>query len=266
MAGGAEMPFSTLKTIGFTEDDIKVYELLVRLGEAQRSDLMAKAKVPKANFDGAINHLLSYGAIEESGTKVCAAHPKIFLQKYYIVKETDSELRLADLKNKVEELKRLLEPIYSEKRLGVRLDEIWRDIDGLPAMELETVKMVSLAREEVCILAEQFSWFNKVREELITVLGRNVKVRVLLLLDNRDVRGRVEEMRQMGIEVRHATCNWRHTRYTIVDTKEMVFLIWAQKSKNSRIYFRPGYTENPGMVSVFRDSFELLWEKAEQFK
>jgi len=265
MAGGAEMPFSTLKTIGFTDDDIKVYELLVRLGEVQRSDLMAKAKVPKVNFDRTIDHLLSYGAIEEVGTKVCAAPPKIFLQKYYIVKETDSELCLADLKNRVEELKRLLEPIYSEKRLGVRLDEIWRGIDGLPAMELETVKMVSRAKEEICILAEQFSWFNKVREELITALGRKTKVRVLLL-DAGDVRGRVEEMKQMGIEVRHAVCTWRHTRYTIVDTKEMVFLIWAQKSKGSRIYFRPGYTENLGMVSVFRDSFELLWEKAEQFK
>ncbi len=260
------MPFSTLKTIGFTNDDIKVYELLVRFGEAQKADLMAKLKMTKADFNGAINHLLTYGAIEEVGAKVCAAPPKLFLQKYYLVMETDSELKLTDLKNRIEELKRMLEPIYSEKRLGVRLEEIWRMIDGLPAMELETVRMVSQARDEVCILAEQFSWFNKIREELITVLGRKVRVKVLLLLDNGVVRGRVEEMKQMGIEVRHAACTWRHTRYTIVDTKEMVFLIWAQKSKNSRIYFRPGYTENPGMVSVFNDSFELLWEKAEPFR
>ncbi|GEM_PF-1345518 len=259
------MPFSKLKAIGFTDDDVKVYELLVRFGETRKEDLMKRAKLPEEDFDGAVSHLLSYGAIEEGGNKILPVSPKTFLQKYYIVKETDSELRLADLKNRVEELKQILEPIYSERRLGVRLDEMWRLIDGLPAMELETVKVISRAREEVCILAEQFSWFNKVREELITALGRRVSVKVLLLLDGEVVKDRVEEMRQMGIEVRHAKCEWRHTRYTIADTKEMVYLVWAQKSKSSKIYYRPRYTDNQGIVSVFRDSFQLLWEKAEPF-
>jgi hypothetical protein len=39
-----------------------------------------------------------------------------------------------------------------------------------------------------------------------------------------------------------------HTRYSLSsDTKEMVFLIWAQKSKNKQEYTsQTRYTENPG--------------------
>lgn len=259
------MPFSKLKVVGFSDKDIKVYELLVKQGEAKKTEIMAKTKLTKAEFEEVIRKLVTYNAVEESGDKINANSPKSFLQKYYLLKETDEELKLNDLRNNVEELKGFLEPIYSEKRLGMRLEEIMRTLDGLPTMELETVRIISRAKNEVCIFAEQFSWFNKVREELISALDRKVKIRALLLVKNNVVKERVEEMKQMGINVRHVVSDWRNTRYTIADKEEMVFLIWAQKSASSRIFYRPAYTQNSGLVNVTMDSFELLWERSEPF-
>jgi sugar-specific transcriptional regulator TrmB len=129
-------------------------------------------------------------------------------------------------------------------------------------METETVKIVSRARSEVCIMAEKFSWYNKVKEELLSALDRNVAVKTLLLASDKETETRVEDMKKNGISVRLAKCDWRNTRFTIGDGSELVFLIWAKKSGNSKIYYRPGYTKNPGLVSVFTDSFQYLWEKA----
>lgn len=254
-----------MKAIGFSDRDIKVYELLVKQGEAKRSEIMAKAKLPKAEFDDVVRKLAAYSAVEESGESISATSPKSFLQKYYVLREADQELKLGELRSSIEELKGFLEPIYSEKRLGMRLEEIMRSLDSLPAMEVETVRIISRAKSEVCIFAEQFSWFNKVREELISALDRKVKIRVLLLLKNGAVKESVEEMKQMGISARHVIGDWRNTRYTIADKEEMVFLIWAKKSAGSRIFYRPAYTQNSGLVSVTMDSFELLWERSEPF-
>jgi hypothetical protein len=73
---------------------------------------------------------------------------------------------MSELRRSVSEALGVLEPIYSESRFGLRLEELWQILDGLPAMETDTVKMVSRARSEVCIMAERFSWYNKVKEEL----------------------------------------------------------------------------------------------------
>jgi len=258
------MPFSSLRAIGFTDSDIATYELLVKEGDNSREELLKKSGLKKEKFDEIVSHLLSYGAIEVSGNTVSSVSPKAFLHKYLRRKELDQELQLAELRNSVNGIESILEHIYAERRLGIRLEELWQIIDGLAAMEMETVRIISRSRSEICILAEQFNWFPKVREEIISALDRKVKVRVMLLAVNEDMKEKIEEMKRLGFQVRQAPYEWRSTRFTIVDTSELIFLVWARKSGESRVYFRPGYTKNPGLVCVFQDSFELLWEKAKK--
>jgi len=258
------MPFTSLRSIGFTDADIEVYELIVKKGESDREDLLKKSGLRKDQFEEVLSKLLSYGAVEVNGATIVPASPKAFLQKYLRQHEVEHELQLVELRNKINGLQSMLEPVFVERRLGIRLEELWEIIDGLPAMEMETVKMISRSRSEICVLAEQFSWYPKVREELISALDRKVKVKVLLLVNNEGMEERLEEMKRFGIEARQATCEWRSVRFTISDTSELVFLVWAKKSSESKIYYRPGYTKNLGLVSVFRDSFELLWKKAKE--
>ena len=76
------MPFSGLRTIGFTDHDIVTYELLLKEGDCSKEELMGRSDLKKEKFDESIAHLLSYGAIEVSGGKITLISPKIFLQRY----------------------------------------------------------------------------------------------------------------------------------------------------------------------------------------
>jgi sugar-specific transcriptional regulator TrmB len=256
------MPLSRLKSIGFGENEVKIYEFLLANGDCTREHISKSTELKGKEVDAAVQNLTSMGAVEFEGKKVAAVSPKLFLQRLLRTREVESEIKMSELRRNVNEALGMLEPIYSESRFGLRLEELWQILDGLPAMETETVKMVSRARSEVCIMAEKFSWYDKVKEELLSALDRKVVVKALLLRSDRETESRVDDMKKNGISVRLAKCDWRNTRFTIGDGSELVFLIWAKKSGNSKIYYRPGYTKNPGLVSVFADSFQYLWEKA----
>lgn len=256
------MVFMDLKAIGLDETGIKVYQYLIEKGEEKVDGLARCLGLSPEGTRAVLAELGAIGAVEVKGETAFPNSPKTFLQRYLKKQEVECDLRISELRATVNRLQSELEPLYAEKRLGMKTEELLQVMDGLPAMELETVKIISRARAEVCILAEQFSWYGKVREELLSALERKAKVRVLLLVGEGEAARRVEEMKQQGIEVRLSGCEWRSTRFTIVDSQELVFLIWARKSNSSRIYYRPGYTKNPGLVSVFHDSFELIWEKS----
>lgn len=256
------MPFTVLRSIGFTEAEMRVYEALIKKGELKKGTLSKEVALGEKELNALITRLIDFGAIDKNGDRLSPVPPKAFLQKYLKKVEIEKELQMAEMKRKVDEMISILEPIYAEKRLGMKVEELIQPIDALTSMELETVKIISRAKSEVCIFAEQFSWFPKVREELISALDRKVRVKVLLLLSDGSVKERIDEMKRYGIEVRLATCDWRSARYTIADANDLVFLIWARKSGNSKIYYKPAYSRNHGLISVFRDSFEQLWEKA----
>ncbi|MEJ5293133.1 MAG: helix-turn-helix domain-containing protein [Candidatus Methanosuratincola sp.] len=256
------MSFSDLRSIGLKDAEIRVYEHLVENGEDLLSSIPEKLGMGAEATKSAVEELASIGAVEVKSGRVTPIAPKAFLQRYMKKQEVECDLRISEIRATVSRLQSTLEPLYAEKRLGMRMEELLQVIDGLPAMELETVKIISRANEEVCILAEEFSWYDKVREELLSALERKVVVRVILLVKDGKVEQRVNDMKQNGVEVRFSGREWRNTRFTIVDSKELIFLIWARKSDSSRIYYRPGYTKNPGLVSTFHDSFDLLWERA----
>jgi sugar-specific transcriptional regulator TrmB len=256
------MPLSRLKSIGFSDDDVKVYEFLVKGGESSREQIKKRTKLKGVDAEATITRLSSMGAIELEGERVIPIAPRVFLQRLLRTEEVETEIKMAELRRAVNEAQSILEPIFSESRFGLRLEELWQILDGLPAMETETVMMVSRARSEICIMAERFSWYNKVKEELLSALDRKVAVNVLLLTHDKETEARVEDMKKYGISVRLAKCQWRSTRFTVVDGSELVFLIWAKKSGENKVYYRPGYTKNTGLLSVFIDSFQYLWEKA----
>ncbi|MGQ9759547.1 MAG: TrmB family transcriptional regulator [Candidatus Methanomethylicaceae archaeon] len=256
------MSLDNLKVIGFSDTEIRLYEYLMKKGSCKRGDLLAELKVDEKSLENSISKMVSLGSIEVVDDLVVPTPPKAFLQRYLRLKEVETDLQLAELRKVVNELQKVLELIYSESRYGVRLEELWQTIDSLSSMEIETTRMISRSNSEISILAERFSYYPKVREELLSALNRRVKVRVLLLALDKETESRVEDLKKNKIEVRLARCEWRSMRFTLVDKKEAIFLVWARKSGENKVFYRPGYTKNPGMVSVFSDSFEYLWERA----
>ncbi|MGC8937087.1 MAG: TrmB family transcriptional regulator [Candidatus Methanomethylicaceae archaeon] len=256
------MSFEKLKAVGFSDLEIKLYEYLIKKGSCKKEDLVRDLGMNEKDLSEHLSKMIALGSIEVVDDLVSPSPPRTFLQRYLKLKEVELDLQLAELRKVVNELQMVLEPIYSESKYGVRLEELWQTVDGLSSMEMETIRMMSRANSEISILAERFSYYPKVREELFSALDRKVRVRVLLLALDKESEGRAEDLKKNKIEVRLARCDWRSVRFTLVDRKEAIFLIWAKKSGENKVFYRPGYTKNPGMVSVFSDSFEYLWDKA----
>lgn len=256
------MSLENLKLIGLSEVEIRLYEYLIRKGSCKKGDLLTELKVDEKSLEESIAKMASLGSIEVVDEVVSPAPPRTFLQRYLRLKEVEVDLQLAELRKAVNELQNVLEPLYIESRYGVRLEELWQAIDGLSNMEIETIRMISRSNSEISVLAERFSYYPKVREELLSALDRKVRVRVLLLALDKETEGRVDDLKKNKIEVRLARCEWRSIRFTLVDKREAIFLVWAKKSGENRVFYRPGYTKNPGLVGLFSDSFEYLWERA----
>jgi len=160
----------------------------------------------------------------------------------------------------------MLEPQYWEARLGVKPEDLLEPLSSLEQMELQTIRILSNATKDVALWAENFSWFDRVREEIDRGLDRGVRFRALMKVKDSATSQRMEELRRMKIQVRESKEEWYPVRGTLGDDQELVFLIWTgRESEIERPkFYRPHYTKNPGMIRVFADAFEKRWTEAEQ--
>ena len=255
-----------LKQIGFSDLDIKIYEYILKKGESNKNNLLEEFKINSKEIEESISRLLQFGSIEIIGDTIIPVSPKFFLNKFLKTKELEFELKLTELKKIVNELQNNLEQLYIESKYGIRLEELWQPIENLKEMEIETIKLISRAKNEIYILTEKFNYYPRIREELISAIDRNVEVKVLFLTFSKEIEERIKELKINKIKVRVSKGLWRNIRFTIVDKKEAVFLIWAKKERGERIYYRPGYTKNQGMIEVLLDTFQYLWNIAEEIK
>jgi sugar-specific transcriptional regulator TrmB len=260
------MEIEKLKQIGFSDLDIKIYEYILKKGEVNKKNLLEELNINSKDLEESISRLLQFGSIEIIGDTIVLVSPKIFLNKFLKIKELEFESKLVELKRIISELQNTLEQIYIESKYGIRLEELWQPIENLKEMEVETIKLISRAKNEISILTERFSYYPRIREELISAVDRNVEVKVLFLTFNKEIEDRIKELKMNKIKVRISKGLWRNIRFTIVDKKEAVFLIWAKKERGERIYYRPGYTKNQGMIEVLLDTFQYLWNIAEEIK
>ena len=159
----------------------------------------------------------------------------------------------------------MLEPQYWEARLGVKPEDLLEPLPSLEEMELQTIRILSNATKDVAMSAENFSWFDKVREEIERGLDRGVRFRVLMKAKDSTTNQRVQELQGMKIHVRESKEEWYPVRGTLCDDQELVFLIWTgRESEFERPkFYRPHYTKNPGMIRVFADAFEKRWAEAQ---
>ncbi|MCQ5336942.1 MAG: hypothetical protein NO475_01935 [Candidatus Methanomethylicia archaeon] len=260
------MQIEGLRQIGFSDLDIKIYEYILRKGELNKKNLLEEFKINPKDVEESISRLLQFGSIEIIRDTIMPVSPKFFLNKFLKMKELELELKLTELRKIVNELQNTLEQLYIESRYGIRLEELWQPIENLKEMEMETIKLISRAKNEISILTERFSYYPRIREELISAVDRNVEVKVLFLAFDKEIEERIKELKMNKIKVKISKGLWRNIRFTIIDKKEAVFLIWAKKERGERIYYRPGYTKNQGMIEVLLDTFQYLWNIAEEIK
>ncbi|MDH5807047.1 MAG: TrmB family transcriptional regulator sugar-binding domain-containing protein [Candidatus Methanomethylicaceae archaeon] len=251
------MSLQILKNLGFSDLDIKIYEILLSK-DKEKNELMNELNIDEETLEKSIVKMKELGAIDIIGNTIIALHPSSFLNKYLKIKEIEINFRLNELRNIINEAREILEQIYDEKKYGIRREELWQSLNSLTDMEIETIKIISHAQNEILILTEKFSYYPKIREELLLAKARGVNIKIIFLKPNEDI---IKELKINGFEIKHFNY-WRNIRFTIVDKKEAVFLIWAKKIGGDRIFYRPGYTKNLGIIEILMDTFTHLWEKA----
>ncbi len=254
-----------LTSLGLSKNEALVYLHLLEMSEGRTlEEVIVSLNLPSSETQEALGRLFTNEALKVYSNRFEAIDPTEALENILRKRRMEVSKHLEGMRETVSTLQRSLEPIYWEKRLGIRPAEILDPLGDLNAMEVKTVGVVSKAEKSIAIFTETFGWYDRVREELISTLDRRVAVRVLMLIVDKDSEGRAKDLNQMGVKVRHCVEEWYPVRGTLVDEKELVFLIWATRKKGVPlpVHYRPHYTTNAGLIKIFTDAFEKRWEEA----
>jgi sugar-specific transcriptional regulator TrmB len=254
-----------LRSLGMSEDECAVYlDLLEKpKGESIDNILTSFGPAPQ-EAEVAVRSLIENGCISISSNRIEAKPPRDFLPNILRKKTLDFDLELRQAQEAIRYLELSLEPYYWERRTGLRPEEIIRPLTELDSMEAQTIEMITNARSYIYVFAEKFDWYENIRHQLKDALNRGVKTNVLMLVKDQYTTKRSKELRQLGVEVRHCTEEWYPVRGTLIDDERLVFLIWATKKSGitQPIYYKPHYTENAGLIRIFKDAFQKRWEEA----
>lgn len=255
-----------LESLGLSEGESKVYLKLLLQQQGEMVDKVVTAFGISAEVaEGALKALTDKGLIKISSNRAEAVQPRTAIQRILDQRKRTVENQMSHEASVAMQLERSLEPVYWESRLGIRPEEVIEPLRDLPDMELRTARILGTASKEVFVFAETFGWYDRVRESIFQAHDRHVDMKVLMMVRDDSTKSRADELRGLGISVRHCAEEWYPVRGTLVDDQELVFVIWAtRKSAVPRpIYFRPNYTRNQGLIRIFRDAFMKRWEEAQ---
>jgi len=258
----SEEGLKLLISLGFTEDEAKIYFSLLEKAEGEHIDkILLGYGMSPSEAEEAIKKLTSMGLVKVVSNRLEAADPKNFLDRILEDKRRKFEKTLQETSDLVLALQKMLEPIYWEKRLGIRPEEIIQPLASLKEMEALTAEMISRAGKEILIYAQTFGWYEKIREPFMGAVDRGVAAKVMMLEADQYSARRARELEKHGAKVRLVN-EWYPVRGTLVDDQELVFLIWATEKKGTArpVHYRPHYTRNLGLVRIFSDAFHRRWE------
>jgi len=253
-----------LEALGLSEVAARIYIALIGNPTGLSfEEIPPLCKFPIDKTEKALMEIVDKGLVKVEGNRFIVVQPKQALDAILKGKEAEAEKTLGNIRSIIVSLQKSLEPLYWETRAGIRPEEIIEPLEDLAAMELRTVRIIGDAQEEILIFAERFDWYDKISEVLAQALERGAKTRILMLVADDATLKRAKELEKIGIQVKHCAEKWYPVRGTIVDGKEMVFLIWATKKNIPKpVYFKPHYTTNPGLIKIFIDAYEKRWQEA----
>lgn len=255
-----------LKSFGLSDHECEIYlSLLNRPGGEPLDTIISTYKIPSNEIKNVIGKLVDRRLVNVRSNKLEANDPKIFLSRITEKKRQETESTLQEFFNNASILERILEPLYLERRLGIRPEELLVTIDNLKDMEKRTSEIISEADEEIFVFAERFDWYENVKGDFKKALSRGVKAKVLMMVIDEYTTKRAKELKDLGVDVKHCVEKWYPVRGTVADGDELIFVIWATKKDVPRpIHYKPHYTKNIGLIRIFSEAFKKRWEEALQ--
>ena len=177
------------------------------------------------------------------------------------------ETNLLSIEEIMRSLQKEVEPLYVESHLQVKAEELLEPLEDLRSMENMTSARVQGATKEVLISTALFSWLPKIKTQLRSALMKGVKVRILMQIAQSQMRRNLRELSSLGAQVRDTNDPWHPVRGTLIDNKDLVFVIWAAEEVERHwnpIVYIPHHTKNPGLIRIFRESFDFRWSNAKR--
>ncbi len=259
-----------LRGAGLTSYESEAYLALLQSRELTAEEISKMTSVPITRVYGTLEQLMQKGfaRIVQSRPKMFhAISPEEAKREYLTHLRRNFETNLLTIEETMKHLQRQVDPIYVESHLQVKAEELLEPLEDLRAMEKRTSDYVQKASEEVLISTALFSWLPKLSSQLRNALAKGVKVRVLMQLADSQMGRHLDDLRDLGAQIRDTPDPWHPVRGTLIDNKDLIFVIWAAEEAERHwnpIVYTPNHTKNPGLIRIFRESFLYRWSDSKR--
>jgi sugar-specific transcriptional regulator TrmB len=257
-----------LKRIGLTTYEAQAYLALLSKRMMTAEEISEGTSIPITRVYGTLEQLVQKGfakTVQGRPKGFHAVSPERAKHDYVTQLRQGFENDLLTIDETLRHLQREVEPMYVESHLQVKAEELLEPLVDLRDMERKTVDSVKAAENEILISTALFSWLPTVKMSLKDAVRRGVKTRVLMQVRDSLQKSHISEIAKAGVQIRETPDPWHPVRGTLVDNKDLVFVIWAAEEAERHwnpIVYTPNHTKNAGLIRIFRESFLFRWEKS----
>jgi sugar-specific transcriptional regulator TrmB len=254
-----------LQQAGLTTYESQAYLALLAKRLMTAEEISEKTSIPITRVYGTLEQLMQKGfakIVQGRPKRFHAISPEQAKREYETHLRENFESNLLTIDETLRHLQRQVEPIYVESHLQVKAEELLEPLADLRVMERRTIDYLARAEDEVLISTALFSWLPKIRTPIKEAVRRGVAVKVLMQLGDARIKSHLSELSKLGVQVRESPDPWHPVRGTLVDVKDLVFVIWAAEEAERHwnpIVYTPNHTKNPGLIRIFRESFLYRW-------
>ena len=254
-----------LKQVGLTTYESEAYLTLLSRRIMTAEEISEKTPIPITRVYGTLEQLMQKGfakIVQGRPKRFHAVSPEQAKREYVTHLRQNFETELLTIDETLRHLQRQVEPIYVESHLQVKAEELLEPLADLRDMEKRTVDYIKQAEDEVLVSTALFSWLPKIKTTLRDAAKRGVKTKVLMQVRDNQIVDQLGELSRLGIRIRESPDPWHPVRGTLVDGKDLVFVIWVAEEAERHwnpIVYTPNHTKNPGLIRIFRESFLFRW-------
>ena len=256
-----------LMEIGLTKYEAKALLTLYQSRDLSAEEISSLTKIPYPRVYDTMELLQKKHLVDilpGRPKRFIVVDPKIGFEGFFETTKEEFLKKLDIIKQKISELIIPLTDLYVRFHTEISPEELLQPYSGLGKAENVTAKIIDSAEEEVLILTNVFKWYENVEEALERANDRGVRIRVLMNTVAEESQPILKKISSLNnTEIRNLTTKTFLARGTLGDDKELLFVIWASSSEKKKKVFKPHYTQNPGMIEIFKNNFEYLWLSSE---
>ena len=256
-----------LKALGLTQYEVKTLITLIALSSSTAEEIHKQTDIPTPRIYDTIDNLEKKGLVRTiSGRPMRfeAINLKKGLDNLLRFKEQEYHDQLDKMATVSQEIVSLLSDPEYQSKLIIKPDELLEAYSSLEDMQVKTKNIIKNGKKEISIFTNVFYWYNDVKKEIKDALDNGVNVRVIMSVEDSKSKDVAKNLLDLGAQVKSILEGNVLARGTLVDQEQVVFVIWASPGKHEKYVYRPHFSSNSGIIEIFSNNFEYLWEKGEE--